>query len=222
MLEAGYGGQRQSQPVHFSQGPLLPYPRSPALFGSNGVFLFTPQPMTPRNGGMIPIGEGQNATFGSYMPQGNDGFQRHSYQQTAFPFPDIGGPSGSLPGEVKTESLSSPSQVGLHKTQTIQSNGSLLAPYNQVSAYESSGFPVSINSMPLTHGQSNNNNNNSSSIPAAASSADNNSCVASSSQSTNSLSYMTRLFPGGVPQSPGFLMAHTCKYKVVIYSNMSS
>ncbi len=203
MLEAGYGGTRQSQPVHFSQGPLLPYPRSPALFGSNGVFLFTPQPMTPRNGGMVPIGDSQNATFGSYMPQ-NDGYQRHSYHQTAFPFPDIGGPSGSLPGEIKTESLSSPSQGGLHKTHTIQSNGSLLAPFNQVSGYDASSFPVSANSMPLTHGQSNNNNNNS-----AASSE--NSCISSTNQSTNSLSYMSRLFPGGVPQSPGFLMAHTCE-----------
>lgn len=207
MLEAGYGGgTRQSHPVHFSQGPLLPYPRSPALFSSNGVFLFTPQPMTPRNSSMIPIGEGQNATFGNYMPQ-NEGYQRHSYQQTAFPFPDIGGPSGSLPGEVKTESLSSPSQVGLHKTHTIQSNGSLLTPFvpsNQVSGYENTSFPVSVNSMPLTHGQSNNNNNNS-----AASSE--NSCISSTSQSTNSLSYMARLFPGGVPQSPGFLMAHTCE-----------
>ena len=209
MLEAGYGGTRQSQPLHFSQGPLLPYPRSPALFGSNGVFLFTPQPMTPRNGSMIPIGEaGQNSTFGNYVPQ-NDGFQRHGYQQTAFPFPDIGGPSGSLPGDViKTESLSSPSQIGgLHKTHTIQSNGSLMAPYapsNQVSGYESSSFSISVNSMPLTHGQSNNNNNNSTTTTE-------NSCISTASQNTNSLSYMTRLFPGGIPQSPGFLMAHTCE-----------
>ncbi len=204
MLEAGYGGTRQSQQLHFSQGPLLPYPRSPALFGSNGVFLFTPQPMTPRNGSMVPIGDtGQNTTFGNYMPQ-NETFQRHGYQQTAFPFPDIGGPSGSLPGDViKTETLSSPSHIGgLHKTHTIQSNGSLMAPY---SGYESSSYSVSINSMPLTHGQSNNNNNNSATTTE-------HSCISSSaSQSTNSLSYMARLFPGGIPQSPGFLMAHTCE-----------
>ena len=213
MLEAGYGGSRQSQSIHFSQGPLLPYPRSPALFGSNGVFLFTPQPMTPRNGSMIPVCEAQNATFGGYIPQ-SEGFPRQGYQPTAFPFPDIGGPSGSLP-EVKSESqLSSPSQGGIHKTHTIQSNGSLLTPFipsNQVSGYDGSTF-----SMPLSHGQTNNNNNNSASTTPENSSSTSSIISSSTSQmSTNSLSYMSRLFPGGVPQSPGFLMAHACEYELI-------
>lgn len=205
LLEVGYGGTRGHFP--FSQGPILPYPRSPALFGSNGVFLFTPQPLTPRlgsNGGMVPLGDGQSATFGSYMqPVGGtlDGFQRQGYnQQTAFPFPDIGGPSGSLPGEVKSESqLSSPGQ-GLHKSQT---NGSMLMPFIPMNqpGFDGSTFPASV---PLNHGQTNSNNNNS-----TASVTDSTSIATSSQMSTNSLSYMSRLFPGGVPQSPGFLMAHS-------------
>lgn len=215
-------GSRGQPPLPFSQGPFVPYPHSPALIGSNGVFLFTPQPLTPRlgtNGGMLPLNDGPGAAFGysqQGVPGGNtDGYQRQSYApQTAFPFPDItphGDPSVSMPGEIKSESqLSSPSQ-SLHKQQPLMSNGSMIMPFNIPSLnYEPTYLHGTGNSMPLNHGQINSNNNNSTAGTTDSSNASTSQMT--SMNSSNSFSYMPRFFPGTVPPSPGFLMAHTCEF----------
>lgn len=200
----------QSSTVPFGQAPFV-YPPSPALIGSNGVFLFTPQPLTPRqgsNGGMLPISEGMGGNFGygggGMQSTNGDAYHRHSYMpQTAFPFPDItphGDPSVSMSAEVKSESqMSSPSQQGIHKP--VLANGSMVMPFGL--PYDTAPYG---NSLPLTHGaggQVNTNNNNSTSAS--------DSTHVGHMTSSNSLAYMSRFFPGGVPPSPGFLMTHTCK-----------
>lgn len=196
--------RQASTNVPFGQGSFVSYPHSPALIGSNGIFLFTPQPpLTPRlgsNGAMLPL-EGPSSF--NYM-QGPEGYQRQYMPQTAFPFPDItshGDPSASLPNEIKTESLSSPSQ-SLHKSQAVLANGgSMVMPFNL--SYENTNYIHGGTSMPLNHGQVNTNNNNSVTTSDT-------SC--STNHMTNSLSYMSRLFQGGaVPSSPGLFMAHSCK-----------
>ncbi|XP_011408942.1 PREDICTED: transcription factor COE2-like [Amphimedon queenslandica] len=209
LLESCFLSSRgaQSSTVPFGQAPFV-YPPSPALIGSNGVFLFTPQPLTPRqgsNGGMLPMSEGLGGGFGygGGMPNTNgDVYPRHSYMpQTAFPFPEItqhGDPGGSMSTEVKSESqMSSPSQQGLHKSTLA--NG-MVMPFNL--PYETAP-PYGSNSLPLTHGagQVNTNNNNSTSVTDSA--------HIGQMAGSNSLAYMSRLFPGGVPPSPGFLMTHT-------------
>lgn len=98
--------------------------------------------------------------------------------------------------------MSSPSQQGLHKSTLA--NG-MVMPFNL--PYESAP-PYGSNSLPLTHGagvgQVNTNNNNSTSVTDSA--------HIGHMAGSNSLAYMSRLFPGGVPPSPGFLMTHTCKF----------
>ena len=208
--------RQASTSVPFGQGgPFVSYPHSPALIGSNGIFLFTPQPpLTPRlgsNGTMIPL-EGPGSF--NYMQGGggvpNEGYQRQGYMpQTAFPFPDItshGDPSASLPNEIKTESqMSSPVNHSLHKSQPVLANGGGLMPFNMT--YENASYlhTGGGTSMPLTHAQHVNSNNNNS-----INTTDTNSSCANNHM-TNSLSYMSRIFPGPLPSSPGFFMAHSCK-----------
>lgn len=199
----------RGQTASFPQGPFV-YPPSPALIGSNGVFLFTPQPITPRppggaiNGGMLPEGlGGVGFGYGGGMTGNNGEYHRHGYMpQTAFPFPDITPHTSEGGGEIKTESqLSPPGSVPIHK-HSILTNGSMIMPFN-LPSYEGYATSSGGSSLPLTHGgggihiNSNNNNNS----------------VTEGATSINSghLSYMSRLFPGGVPASPTFLMAtHTC------------
>ena len=195
-------------------GPLLPYPRSPALFGSNGVFLFTPQPMTPRlngGGGMLQDGTGN---FGGYMQQGGDTYGRQGYgSQTAFPFPDLTqGNGGTMTGEVKTEAqLSSPGQ-GLHKPHPVQANGPMSHPYGGV-GYDGTNYSSTMSSVPLSHGQQTNTNNNNSTMAAMTDTSIATTCsqMMNPMQQNPSLSYMSRILQGPIPPSPGFLMTHTCK-----------
>lgn len=204
-------------------GSLLPYPRSPALFGSNGVFLFTPQPMTPRlnggGGGMLQDGTGN---FGGYMQQGGDTYGRQGYaSQTAFPFPDLTQASGGgmTGGEVKTET--SPGQ-GLHKPHPVQAaNGPMTHPYGSVAGYDGTNFSGTVNSVPLSHDQQANTNNNNSTMSVADISSIAATCsqqMMNPIQQNPSFSYMSRILQGAIPPSPGFLMTHSCKlmYSVLI------
>ena len=83
-------------------------------------------------------------------------------------------------------------------------------------------FGSTLQSIPLSHTQGTNSNNNNSTTTgdSSASSMAGGGSSSSSSGSTggggtgggeNSFSYISRLFPGGVPQSPGLLMASSCE-----------
>ena len=86
------------------------YPRSPALFGNLPGVLLTPQPLTPRinsnANALFPSGEVNGPysyihSFGGsndhILTRGQQNY--HSQPITAFPFPDMHMPEGSVTGQ---------------------------------------------------------------------------------------------------------------------------
>lgn len=211
----------------FNQTSLFPYPRSP-FFSNNGLFLLTPQPLTPRFNAAMPGAEA--ASYHSHLQQPNplsnnylhqavsssgehgvlnpghtqQARQPYPHPSTAFPFPEVHHHGDEAVSEVKAEPAQITSPMGGHK-QTLTHGGPLFMPFVPMTqvGYDSS-FGNSLGSIPLSHsGQcnSNSNNNNSSSTRES---------MAPTTQN-NSVSYVPRFFPGALPPSPGFIVAPPCK-----------
>lgn len=112
--------------------------------------------------------------------------------------------------EIKTETsrLGSPPS-GIHRS-SHPSTGHMIVPFISVPHMgDSMTFGGTFQSIPLSHTQSSNSNNNNSTTGDSSTSS-----MAGGGSGTgggSSLSYISRLFPGGVPSSPGLLMASSCK-----------
>lgn len=217
----------------FSQA-FFPYPHSPAFIGgNNGVFLLTPQPLTPRfNPTAMPHPGADTATY--HLPQPNllssnylhqppvstsgehgglAANHRHTYpppptHTTAFPFPEVHHHGDeSVTGEVKSEPTQITSPLGMHKPQHMFMP---FVPRAQV-GYDST-FGSTMGTIPLSHsGQCNvnsNNNNNNRGTPVSDSMAPASNLAPNQS---HSLAYVPRFFPGALPPSPGFIVAPPCK-----------
>lgn len=236
LLENYYPAPRIS--THTIPAPFFPYPRSPAIIGNNGLFLLTPQPLTPRFNAAMPHGAETNAYHlhqpnplgNNYLHQpvstavdhsgltNNHEAVRHGFPQppahsTAFPFPEVHHNEGTVPGEVKSE-LTSP--IGVHKSQQMTGGGGgsvfMAAPFVPMAqlGYDST---FAMGSIPLSHsGQCNNNsNNNNNNNNSASRSTPVSDGMTHAQSNSSSLTFVPRFFSGALPPSPGFLVAPPCK-----------
>lgn len=241
LLESHYPTSRMG-PAPFNQTSFFPYPRSP-FFGNNGVFLLTPQPLTPRINAAMPGAEAAsyhghlqqpNPLSNSYIHQavsssGDHGGLtathtqgRHPYPPppTAFPFPDVNHHGDEPVSEVKSEPIQITSPMGPHKSHALNHGGSLFMPFVPMTqvGYDST-FGSSLGTIPLSHsGQcnsnSNNSNNNSSSVSESTASMSNQHAYSQS----NTVAYVPRMFPGALPPSPGFIVAPPCKFMMLVHN----